>query len=408
MNNIFIALFLTFAAAAATAPSNPLVDVKARQLVNTSLLPSATCTTPGFGAAAMLNLNVTGAAALIAADFNGDGFIDLASANTIPNVGWSANDGKGNFGEIQEVTMLASGTKSIASGDIDGDGTIDLLSLSVNDGKVAWYPNVDGTGNFGEQHIIHVFDKNGDLRGGHHSIAVGDMDGDGDLDLNVADYIGGKIVYFENTDGKGTFDLITRWGQAGATVLKVGDLNGDGHPDIAAGADSWGLTRYLSYYLDPGIPPAMGGHSIKWTSSPITGLALGDIDLDGKLDITALYTHSIKSYSNKGGSFDHGKVTLITQNAGYKPILGELIDIDGDGRLDLTSGNSASVMWYRNTYNPQTDKWSLSSGMRFGGTSIQDLASGDFDGDGWIDVASASGVVDNPITWYRNTCGGAE
>ena len=103
------------------------------------------------------------------------------------------------FGTHQIVTTNADGAQSVFAADIDGDGDMDLASASYNDGKIAWYENTDGKGTFGFQQIVTT---NTDSA---QSVFAADIDGDGDMDLASASAYDDKIAWYENTDGKGTF-----------------------------------------------------------------------------------------------------------------------------------------------------------------------------------------------------------
>jgi hypothetical protein len=87
---------------------------------------------------------------------------------------------------------------------VNGDGSPDALSASYDDGKIAWYENVDGIGGFGPQEVAST------LADGAFSVAAADMDGDGDMDLLSASKLAGRIDWYEN---------------------RSNDCNGNGIPD---------------------------------------------------------------------------------------------------------------------------------------------------------------------------------
>ena len=82
--------------------------------------------------------------------------MDLASASAGDNkIAWYENtDGKGTFGSQQVVTTSANGAGSVFAADIDGDGDMDLASASMVDNTIAWYENTDGKGTFGSQPVV--------------------------------------------------------------------------------------------------------------------------------------------------------------------------------------------------------------------------------------------------------------
>jgi hypothetical protein len=128
---------------------------------------------------------------------------------------------------------------------------------------------------------------------------------------------------------------------------------------------------------------------------------------DGSTDIASLTGSGIYWYPNAGKQarrvFD-GSATLVTQDPGNNPSDILLADVDGDGALDIISASAYKISWYRNT----DGTGNFSSQINFGGLQnhVKSLAVADFDGDGWPDIAAASAFQDNPITWYKNTCSG--
>merc|ERR1711916_349147 len=127
--------------------------------------------------------------------------MDLASASRFDDkIAWYENvDGAVSFGPQQVVSTSADGATSVFAADIDGDGDMDLASASQNDDKIAWYENTDGAGAFGPEQVVSTYAD------GAWSVFAADIDGDGDMDLASASINDDKIAWYENIDGAGTF-----------------------------------------------------------------------------------------------------------------------------------------------------------------------------------------------------------
>jgi len=98
----------------------------------------------------------------------------------------------------QQIISNNGGECKFCGGDIDGDGDIDIVVTVIPNG-VEWFKNTDGLGNF-------ILGQN--ISTDHDVIRaafLSDIDGDNDLDVFVASQNDGKIVWYENTDGLGTF-----------------------------------------------------------------------------------------------------------------------------------------------------------------------------------------------------------
>jgi len=128
------------------------------------------------------------------------------------------------------VSTIAKGATSVAVGDFNGDGHLDLASASSGDSKIAWYQNTDGLGTFGNQIVVSTATSYA------YSVAVGDFNGDGHLDLASASEGDNKIAWYKNTDGLGTFgaQIVVSINASNALSVAVGDFNGDGNLDLAS------------------------------------------------------------------------------------------------------------------------------------------------------------------------------
>src|SRR5690606_10549946 len=176
--------------------------------------------------------------AVFAADIDGDGNIDILSSSIFDNkIAWYRNlNGNGDFGNQQVISTEATSVRSVYAIDLDGDGDIDVLSASYADNKIAWYENMDGAGNFGNQIVIAT-----DAIGAR-SVYAADIDGDGDIDVvsGSGDPFEGKVAWYENTDGLGNFGAENIISDSVRTIdaVSIADIDGDGDMDILSGAGS--------------------------------------------------------------------------------------------------------------------------------------------------------------------------
>jgi hypothetical protein len=184
---------------------------------------------------------------LVAGDFNGDGDLDLAvgalsGGNVIDEIDVLLGNGNGAFQDPIQATTFAVGfgAKQMVAADFDGDGKLDMACLvpgALRDELKVFRGNGDGT--FDDSPL--AFDSTGDVAG----LAVGDFNRDGRPDLAVAfdggqffGQLGGVDVFLNRPTGFG-FEQFTIGDhpsdalQAFPAALTVADFNGDGLPDIA-------------------------------------------------------------------------------------------------------------------------------------------------------------------------------
>ena len=283
---------------------------------------------------------------LAAADFNGDGAIDLVVANFVHGASLLLGDGKCGFGAPVQVLsddplgQYSGGALSVAAGDLDGDGYADIVAQVSGPGGRPPYLGVffgHGDGTFeppafvpteSDASRLVIADLNGDgvndvvgvwswlAMGGtpaasvvlglggrafaapvaypidrdSNDVIVADLDGDGALDLAVS--CGTANVGVLRGRGDGTFGPQERFPEGGsADGMAVGDLDGDGVPDLVIALSSKnevGILRGLGGgRFDAPIAITTGHYSTNGGYQQPYYVKLADVDEDGKLDIAA-------------------------------------------------------------------------------------------------------------------------
>lgn len=308
-----------------------------------------------------------------AADFDGDGDLDMVATNYVQgNVPWYENDG-GNF-IIHELDPDLEGAYPSNVGDVDGDGDIDIMVGGYLSNTFVWYEN-DGSANFTRRLID-------DQALGAHSILTIDLDGDGDNDFVTTSQDAGNVAWYENDGAQNFTRHIIDTSLVKAKRAEVADMDGDGDLDIVTA--SYDINE-IAWFENDGAQN-FTKHVVDDNSLGAYYATPADIDGDGHIDILAAsrLDDTIAWFRNDGsGGFT--KFVIDDQAEGARTVLA--YDMDGDGDMDAlaASVDDDTVAWYENDGNGSFT-WrpvDQNAGGAYGAFAI------DMDGDGDMDVLSA-------------------
>ena len=298
------------------------------------------------------------------------------------------------FDSFEEV---GSGGWEAAAGDVDGDGDLDLYM--ANDGPDAVWINQGGAQGDVEGEYADSGQSLGDFL--TVGVALGDVDGDGDLDAVVLNNSMSLIVVFVNQGGAqgGTPGQFSDSGQTLeedlASAVALGDVDGDGDLDAFVARNIGRANKvWLNQGGDQGGTAGEFGDSGQTLGSESSSdAALGDVDGDGDLDAFVADGGPNHVWINQGGA--QSGTAGAFEDSGQ--VLGDrfslsvaLGDVDGDGDVDAYVGNNTGdddALWI-NEGGAQggTEGDFADSGQTLAAGATRDVALGDVDGDGDADA----------------------
>ena len=276
-------------------------------------------------------------------DIDGDGHLDIVSTGvTLPGFGGYGhtfiNTGTGHFYAGQRDIFSGADASFVRLADFDGDNDLDAFvgySTTNTMDQIFWN---DGTGQFASSGTFFSGISTRDF-------AVVDLNGDNHLDIVLASDIEGTQVWMNDGSGLFTRSLQTL---SDSYYVAAGDMNGDGTPDIVTAPQDWESRSWFDIWLNDGsgqfflLVPSVEAEPQRYRSAfggiPYrVDIELGDIDLDGDLDVIVGDNDGVwASLLNDGRGY-----TTLTVVEYRRPLMDiALADLDGDSDLDLLFGIS--------------------------------------------------------------------
>ena len=275
----------------------------------------------------------------VAADFSGNGLLDLVATNYSPSAPATTsvllNEGGFNFSAASEYFLsngpvgIGSGAVYVAENDFNLDGHLDVAFAIDNiPGSISVLLN-GGAGSFGtriEYPVTHY----------PYSVASGDFNKDGFPDLAVANFFTQTISVLMNDGSGGFLPEATYTSDSGSHDIKVADFNHDGHLDLVV-VNAQSNTINIFTNDGSGKFPTRTDYPSGSTYQP--SITLSDVNGDGELDIIVGSSGSsiFLLMSNDSGGYDAPKEFAV----GNSPFSIAAGDFDEDGKPDLVVGNFA-------------------------------------------------------------------
>ncbi len=288
-----------------------------------------------------------------AADINADGLQDLLVATSTFNAVYVLKNNS-TPGNINFAAAVAFGTgaepRKIAIGDIDKDGKADIITANQSDNSISILRNTSTAAT-----ISFAAKVDFTTAAIPEGVCTGDMDNDGKTDIMVAcSNAAGVVSVFKNTSVAGTITLNARadYGSGGYTWdVATADMDGDGKPELISSNSG---PNTVSVFRNTSTAAISFAAKVDFstTSSP-RGIAIGDLDADGKPDIvTANWFSSseacvLKNTSVSGTLSFNAYVRFATQTGAGNAVIA---DFSGDGLSDIITANSQSgtITYLRN------------------------------------------------------------
>ncbi len=333
------------------------------------------------------------------ADLKKDGNFDIVGINNYKNSVWVLTpNGIGGYAAPVEYSLKSNSfVNDVTLGDVNGDGKLDIVTVEKNTNTVSILTQ-NTSGGFNLPNALSVGASL--INPNPKSVVLGDINGDGTLDIVTADYNSNTVSILPNNGTSFSNPIILSVGTEAVNPqsIALGDLNGDGKLDIVTADFN---SNSVSILINDGINGFKSAEvlSVGDDANNPNSLALADLNGDGKLDIvTANLTSNNVSilFNNALGGF---KEPILLKTASDHPSEVKLADVNGDNSIDIITSNrntTSSSKLNSNGISILTNNgvggFNEANTVNTGGgiTGAYALATTDIDGDGKVDIVTSN------------------
>ncbi len=328
---------------------------------------------------------------VVLGDFNGDGRQDVAIANATDNdiaVLYGQSDGSFS-GRVDYAVGLSP--IGIAAAHLDDDAYLDLATVNSNtDSVTVWYGQADGTFSGREDYATGS---------GPEGIATGDFDEDTRTDIVVTNHFGDSATVLFGQDGGGFGEAasFSTGVDGGPSGIAVGDFNGDDDLDIVAVNH---FKDNVAFLFGNGDGTFGAPYEVAMTGSGNRGVAVANFDGLGGLDVAVprMFDDVVTVYyGDGGGTFS----SIVDYPANTWPEHVVAADFNEDGLVDIGVAGANLGILYGLESGGFADVVGYDADGGLGG-----IASADLNGDGLLDLAAADYESDLFSRWYGQTSAG--
>jgi alpha-tubulin suppressor-like RCC1 family protein len=301
---------------------------------------------PGFGGSTSDN-----PVGFTSADVNGDGKIDLIitdrGSNRVTifyNLSTPGILNSNSFSAGYSIEAVGLDPRGLAVQDLDGDGRPDIVECNYAENTISILHNISTPGS-------DLFEPPFKLPAGSgaYNVVIQDFDGDGRPDLAVVNASSSTVCLFRNISSPGVLNSNSFAARVDLPAVLnneaviVGDVDGDGLPDLITG----GTSQLFSIYRNTAAPGSITTNSFANRldySNPgwVHKVALSDLNGDGRADIAVVgeLGSFISAFQNQSSPGSISLANPVGYSTGYNPWGISVGDLDGDGRPDLVFCNT--------------------------------------------------------------------
>ena len=333
-------------------------------------------------------------------------------------VALAAINATAEFSSQRIITSSASGVIEAASLDLEGDGDLDFFTADLGADQITLHRN-NGNGTYSSSAFVDGLNNPGNVH-------ASDLDQDGDLDLvmvgsgNITPFgVFGSELAVARNDGGGNWSIpYTNTNVPGLWDVTTGDINGDGNLDLVyclgGNFDQIGWQAGNGNFGFAGVNAISTGTA---TGDEPRDIHIADVDGDGDLDVLACnyLSNDLSLYQNNGNGISWSRLIIESGASGIRKVV--TADLNGDGFLDVirTTVINGQLAYLPGQANGRFGRKRIihtfptrpTGGGIFGSDPLGprgfDIA--DFDGDGDLDIFSAS-EVGGQVSLHENTGSG--